>query len=290
MLMTGAAVVRIVSTLIALALAARPQPVMAQTPTPAPAPNSSFYGHPAPTISAAAASKAWHDCITAAAARLDDHKSSVMDIAVAIEPLCMAKEATMIDAINKEFADKNPGIAANLSVADMERVRQDARANFRQNIGTFILALRKPAVPAASPSPATDQKQKDAVSALESCMFANDHDDGISDAATIGRALLSPCAKEFRNLMRTVGILTDKLNNADLNKVTKHNLDTATKFVLQQRELLATAKRCIDQAGRVAQAAVAAHPELLNSLLKRMDDYTEKVTKDPSSCPPFLAD
>ena len=67
----------------------------------------------------------------AAAARLDDYKSSVMDIAVAIEPLCSAKEETMIDAINKEFLDKNTGIAANMSMKEMERVRQD-RTDLRQ--------------------------------------------------------------------------------------------------------------------------------------------------------------
>jgi hypothetical protein len=103
-----------------------------------------FYGHPAPIISSAAAFKEWHDCITAAAVRLDDHKSSVMDIAVAIEPLCMTKEDTMIDAINKEFLDKNPGVAANMSVVEMERVRQETRTSSRQNIGTFILATRTP--------------------------------------------------------------------------------------------------------------------------------------------------
>ena len=116
---------------------------MAQAPTPVPAPNSWFYGHPAPTISAAAAFKDWQACIVAAAARLDDHKSSVMDIAVAIEPLCNTKEDTMIDAINKEFLDKNAGIAANIDMAHMERLRKDAHTTFRQNIGTFILALRK---------------------------------------------------------------------------------------------------------------------------------------------------
>jgi len=263
---------------------------MAQTSAPGPAPNSWFYGHPAPTISAAAAFKVWHDCITAAAARLDDHKSSVMDIAVAIEPLCSTKEETMIDAINKEFLDKNTGIAANMNMAEMERVRKDAHANFRQNIGTFILALRKPVPLAARPSPATDREQKTAVSALVSCMSANDHDDGVSDAAKIGRALLSACAGEFRNSMRTSGIVMDKLNNADLNKVTKSNLDTATKFVLHQRELLAKAKQCMDQAKSVATAAAAAHPELVDSLLKRIDEYSENVFKDPRSCPPFLTD
>ena len=209
---------------------------------------------------------------------------------MAIEPLCDTKEQTLIDAINKEFLDKNTGIAANMSMTEMERVRKDAHANFRQNIGTFILAFRKPVPPAARPSPATDQEQKDAGSALVSCMLANDHDDGISDAATIGRALLSACTKEFRNSMRTSGIVMDKLNNADLNKVTKSNLASATKFVLHQRELLATAKRCIDQAKRVATAAAAAHPESLDSLLKKFDDYSEKVIKDARSCPPFLTD
>jgi hypothetical protein len=137
----------ILATLLLSACAASmptPPVVMAQAPAPAPTPNSWFYGHPAPTISAAAAFKDWRDCITAAAVRLDDHKSSVMDIAVAIEPLCSAKEDTLIDATNKEFSDKNPGITANLRMADMERVRQEAHANLRQNIGTIILALRKP--------------------------------------------------------------------------------------------------------------------------------------------------
>ena len=125
------------SILAALVLSASAPAVMAQAP-------AWFYGHPAPTISGAAAFKVWHDCIAAAAVRLDDHKSSVMDIAVAIEPLCMTKEDTMIDAINKEFLDKNPGVAANMSVVEMERVRQETRTSSRQNIGTFILATRKP--------------------------------------------------------------------------------------------------------------------------------------------------
>jgi hypothetical protein len=127
--------VRILTITIALVstfAAGSPSPVMAQA---APA---WFYGHRAPTIPAAAAFKDWHGCIVAAAARLDDHKSSVMDIAVAIEPICAAKEQTMTDAINKEYLDKNPGIAANMSLAQMERVRQDAHTTFRQNIGTFI--------------------------------------------------------------------------------------------------------------------------------------------------------
>ena len=109
---------RILSITIAIALSAciaaalTPPSVVAQTSAPEPAPKSWFYGHPAPTISAAAAFKDWHACIVAAAARLDDHKSSAMDIALAIEPLCDTKEETMIDAINKEFLDKNTGIAA----------------------------------------------------------------------------------------------------------------------------------------------------------------------------------
>lgn len=287
---------RILSIAIALALSAcaaglPTSPVMAQTSAPEPAPNSWFYGHPAPTISAAAAMKNWRDCITAAAARLDDHKSSVMDIAVAIEPLCSTKEETLIDAINKEFLEKNAGIAANMSLKEMERVRQETHTSFRQTIGTVILTLRrKPVLAAPKPPPATDREQKDAGSALMSCMSANDHDDGKSDAATIGRALLSACAREFRNYARTLGIAMDKLKNADLNKATKSNLDAATNFVLHQRELLATAKRCLDQASRVAAAAAAAHPELVDSLLKRFDEYSEKVVKDARSCPPFLTD
>jgi hypothetical protein len=145
----GVIIVRILSIAIAVALSAgagpTPPVVMAQVPAadPAPAPNW-FYGHPAPTISAADAFKDWHACIVAAATRLDDHKSSVMDIALAIEPLCDTKEVTLIDATNKEFLDKNTGVAANMSVTEMARVRQEAHTSLRQNIGTFILALRKP--------------------------------------------------------------------------------------------------------------------------------------------------
>jgi hypothetical protein len=286
--------VRILLIAIALALSAcavgSQTPAVAQTWPPKPAPNSWFYGHPAPTVSAAAATKGWHDCIEALAARLDDNKSSVMDIALVIEPLCITKEETMIDAINSEYLDKNPGIAASLNVVEMNRVRQDAHTKYRQTIGTLILAHRKGLSAEKPPSPATNKEQKDAGSALVTCMSANDHDDGISHAATIGRALLSACAKEFRDSMRTSGIVMDKLNNVDLNKVTKSNLDTATKFVLHQRELLAQAKQCIDQAKNVATAAAAAHPELVDSLLKKMDDYIEKVFEDARSCPPFLTD
>ena len=49
----------------------------------------------------------------------------------------------MIDAINKEFLDKNSGIAANMSMVEMERVRRDAHTNFRQTIGTAILDFRR---------------------------------------------------------------------------------------------------------------------------------------------------
>ena len=195
----------------------------------------------------------------------------------------------MTDAVNKEFLDKNSGIAANMSLKEMERVRQEARTNSRQTIGTLILVHREGRSAEKPLSRATDKEQKDAGSALVSCMSANDHDDGISDATAIGRALLSACARESRNSMRTFGLELDKLNNADLNKATKSNLDI-TKFVLHQRELLATAKRCIDQASRVAVAAADAHPELVDSLLKQIDDYSKKVIKDPRSCPPFLTD
>ena len=129
-------VVRIISITIAVALSACASAAMAQAP-------DWFYGHPAPTISSAAALKEWHDCITAAAVRLEDHKSSVMDIAVAIEPLCMAKEDTMIDAINKEFMDQNPGLAGKIGVTQMEQTRQESHTNSRQNIEAFILAVRK---------------------------------------------------------------------------------------------------------------------------------------------------
>src|SRR5690242_12647194 len=119
---------RTLSIVIALALSAAVgstiPPVVAQKSPHQPASNSWFYGHPAPTISAAVANKHWHDCVAAAAARLDDHKSPVMDIAEAIEPLCVTKEETMIDAINKEFLDKNSGIAANMSMLEMDRVRR----------------------------------------------------------------------------------------------------------------------------------------------------------------------
>ncbi len=65
-----------------------------------------------------------------------------MDVATGIEPLCSAKEDIMIDAINTQFLDKNPGIAANMSLAAMEHARQDAHERFRQTIGTLVLMHR----------------------------------------------------------------------------------------------------------------------------------------------------
>jgi hypothetical protein len=102
-----------------------------------------FYGHPAPTIPPDVAYKAWYDCIVGAGSRLDDRISSVMDIASAIQPLCVEKETTVNDAINNDFLDKNPGISANMSLTEMVRVRQEAHASYRQQIGTLILGLRK---------------------------------------------------------------------------------------------------------------------------------------------------
>ena len=67
-----------------------------------------------------------------------------MDIALAIEPLCSTKEDTMIDAINREYFNKNPGIAAHMGMVEMDRVRREAHTTARQTIGTLILVLRKP--------------------------------------------------------------------------------------------------------------------------------------------------
>lgn len=260
--------------------------VLAQTP-PEPTSISWFYGHPAPTISAAAAIRRWHDCVAAAAARLDDHLSSVMDIAAAIEPICSTRENTMIDAELKEFLDKNPHDAAHIGILEVDRLRRREITDFRKNIGTIILTLRRKAHSAERPLQATSQQQKDAVLAAKSCMLAKNPDDGASDAAAIGRVLLSACAREFRNVTRTFFVM-DKLSKADLSKVTKHYLAIATKFVLEQRELVAKAKRCMDHASRVADAAVAAHPELLDRILNRIDDYSKTVLKSPRSCPPFF--
>jgi hypothetical protein len=75
----GAIVVRILSITIVLAVSGvvgLPSVALAQTSPRAGAPSSWFYGHPAPTLSAAVAMKEWRDCIAVGAARLDDHKSS----------------------------------------------------------------------------------------------------------------------------------------------------------------------------------------------------------------------
>lgn len=102
-----------------------------------------YYGLPVPTVSGAVAQDDWNSCIVSAASRLDDRVSPVMDIASAIEPLCRAKETTMIEAINKDFLAKNPGIEANMTFASVRQMREEAHATFRQAIGTIILAVRK---------------------------------------------------------------------------------------------------------------------------------------------------
>jgi hypothetical protein len=51
-----------------------------------------FYGQPVPTVTGAVASNEWIDCISKAAGRLDDHSSPVMDVALALEPICATKE------------------------------------------------------------------------------------------------------------------------------------------------------------------------------------------------------
>jgi hypothetical protein len=98
---------------------------------------------PAPSASVADAFRAWHGCILTAAARLDDRISSAMDVAAAIQPLCIEKEITLTDAINKDFLDRNPGIRANMTATEWVRVREATRAYSRQQIGGFVLVLRK---------------------------------------------------------------------------------------------------------------------------------------------------
>lgn len=102
-----------------------------------------FYGHAVPTMTADAAIKNWHDCIVAAVAQLDDRISSVMDVAAAVAPFCGDKETEMTDAINKEFLDKNPGIASYTGVSQMEDIRREAKISHRQTIGGIILQSRK---------------------------------------------------------------------------------------------------------------------------------------------------
>lgn len=102
-----------------------------------------FYGHPTPTVSADVAQKEWQSCIIKAAAKLDDFTSPVMDIAIAIQPLCSDQEVTMNDAINEEFLAKNPGLNANMSWEEMEKVRQNQHMSLRPTIGSYVLMLRK---------------------------------------------------------------------------------------------------------------------------------------------------
>jgi hypothetical protein len=94
-------------------------------------------------VSVTVAFKDWQDCIRDAAPRLDDYSSSVMDIASAVQPVCIAKEDVMIDAMNKEYLEKNAGVAANMTLAEMIRVRQSTHTSMTQTIGTLILTLRK---------------------------------------------------------------------------------------------------------------------------------------------------
>jgi hypothetical protein len=101
-----------------------------------------FYGHPAPTVTGAEALKDWHKCIDDATAKLDDGISSVGDVAAAIQPMCESKETLMIDAVNKEYIDKNEGVGRYLGVQQMEKIRSDAHESSRQTIGTTILKLR----------------------------------------------------------------------------------------------------------------------------------------------------
>jgi hypothetical protein len=54
--------------------------------------------------------------------------------------------------------------------------------------------LSSPAQTEIKRTPTATGQQKDALKAVAACMSANDHDDGISDAATIGRTLVSACA------------------------------------------------------------------------------------------------
>ena len=102
-----------------------------------------FYGNPAPTVTAAEAGKDWQKCIADAAAKLDDGISSVGDIAAAIQPMCGSKETLMIDAINKEYLDKNEGQKSYLTLDQMEKIRSNAHESFRQTIAAIILKLRR---------------------------------------------------------------------------------------------------------------------------------------------------
>lgn len=90
-----------------------------------------FYGHLAPTTTAAVASEHWRECVSTTAIRLDDHISTVMDVATAIQGVCIAKEESMVDAINIEYFDKNPGIASNISIQAMVNLRQSAHIILR---------------------------------------------------------------------------------------------------------------------------------------------------------------
>lgn len=101
-----------------------------------------FYGHSAPTIPKDEALKDWQNCVVESVVSLDDRTSPVMDVATAIEPLCMIKEDLAIDAVNKQLFDDHPALSAGIDLAKMEQLRNEAHTSFRRNIGTVILEWR----------------------------------------------------------------------------------------------------------------------------------------------------
>jgi hypothetical protein len=131
---------------------------------------------------------------------------------------------------------------------------------------------------------AADQGQIDGTKALIACMSSNNQDDGISDAATIGRVIFSSCDREFKNWSRTYGVPFNE-NTAD--RLNKDGLDTATKFVLQQRELFEQAKQCLKEGERRAER-LAATAAPLDDLLKRFKRFSEAVRRDFRTCPLYL--
>src|ERR1700730_8525975 len=122
---------------------------------------------------------------------------------------------------------------------------------------------------------AADQGQIDGTKALVACMRANNHDDLISDAATIGRVIYSACNMEFRNSWRMFRI---PYNDYTANQLNKHGLDMATKLVLEERELLEQAKECIAEGGRrIARLAETATTPQYADQKKRFERFFQAV-------------
>lgn len=198
------------------------------------------------------------------------------------------------NATNDQFQRAKAGCLVTVD----QIIEQDSSAVGMQQLADTVMqnCLRaagwEPGEGTPPPEKIPSAEQNKAMKVVFDCMSNNNHDpDKPGDVAIIARSLVSACSKEWEYYFQTMGVVVADQTPVEQLKIINAEIYGATKVVLHQREVADKMKQCMDQAGRIGKGVASAHPELLDRILKKLDEYSKQmINYNGGACPPFVAD